>query len=171
MLWRTIKGLFNGIWSLLKGVSKAISVLLPIALLAYFIGAVVVGLRAAQPEPIPEQAALLVNPAGVLVENRTPLDPIEALMQGDSGEVLLPALVKSINAAAEDNRITALVMDLQLLVGPTVTQTFELRAAVDAFKASGKDACFQCPRSVCGQIMPIGVVTCLNGFACCTRRG
>ena len=88
MLWTAIKRIFGGVWRVLSGISKGISVLLPILLLAYLVGALLLGFKAAQPEPMPDRAALLVNLSGVLVENRTPLEPFDALMQGDSGEVL-----------------------------------------------------------------------------------
>ena len=138
MVWTAIKRVFGGVWRVLSGISKGISVLLPILLLAYVAGALLLGFKAAQPDPMPDRGALLVNPSGVLVENRTPLEPFDALMQGDSGEVLLPVLIKAINNAADDDRVTALVMDLQALAGPSVTQTLEIKVALDTFKASGK---------------------------------
>jgi len=138
MVWTAIKRVFGGVWRVLSGISKGISVLLPILLLAYVAGALLLGFKAAQPDPMPDKGALLVNPSGVLVENRTPLEPFDALMQGDSGEVLLPVLIKAINNAADDDRVTALVMDLQALAGPSVTQTLEIKVALDTFKASGK---------------------------------
>ena len=138
MVWTAIKRVFGGVWRVLSGISKGISVLLPILLLAYVAGALLLGFKAAQPDPMPDKGALLVNPSGVLVENRTPLEPFDALMQGDSGEVLLPVLIKAITNAADDDRVTALVMDLQALAGPSVTQTLEIKVALDTFKASGK---------------------------------
>jgi len=137
-MWQSIKRILGGLWRGLTAVSKGITVLLPIVVLVYFIAVVVIGLQAAQPNPIPERGALLLNPIGVLVETRTPLEPIDALLQGDSGEVLLSDLVDAIRLAAEDDRIVALVMDLEGLVGPTVTQALEIAQAIDTFKATGK---------------------------------
>ena len=137
-MWQGIKRVFGGLWRVLTAVSKGITVLLPIAVLVYFIGVVAIGFKAAQPEPVPDRAALLVNPAGMLVESRTPLEPIDALMQGESGEVLLSDLIEAIELAAEDERIVALVMDLQMLVGPTVTQALEIEQAINRFKATDK---------------------------------
>ncbi len=137
-MWQGIKRVVGGLWRVLTAVSKGITVLLPIAVLVYFIGAVAIGFKAAQPEPIPDRAALLVNPAGMLVESRTPLEPIDALMQGESSEVLLSDLIEAIDLAAEDERIVALIMDLQMLVGPTVTQALEIEQAINRFKATDK---------------------------------
>ena len=133
-----LRGFFSGIWKLLSGVSRVISVLVPLIFAGVFVFAVVTGLRNAQPEPLPPKAALLINPAGVLVESRTPLEPIEAFMQGEEAEVLLSDVVEAIDRAADDARISALVLDLQALIGPSLTQAFELRQALDRFKSAGK---------------------------------
>lgn len=138
LLWRLVRGFFRGFWRLLTWISRGITVLLPILLLAYLVGMMVIGFQAAQPEPIPERAALLVNPAGRLVENRTPREPLEALLEGDSGEILLSDVLEAINRAADDPRITALVLDLQSLSGPTVTQGLELADALLNFRSYGK---------------------------------
>lgn len=138
LVWRLVRGFFQGFWRLLTWVSRGITVLLPIVLLAYLVGMVVIGFQAAQPEPIPERAALLINPVGRLVENRTPREPLEALLEGDSGEVLLSDLLEAIDRGGEDPRITALVLDLQSLWGPTVTQGVELAEALLEFRSYGK---------------------------------
>lgn len=137
-MWRGIKRIVGGVWRGLSALSKGITVLLPIALLVYLVAVVFIGIQAAQPEPIPERAALLVNPVGMLVESRTPLEPLDALMQGDASEVLLSDLTEAITLAARDDRIVALIMDLQALIGPTVTQAIEIERAINAFKAAGK---------------------------------
>jgi len=137
-LWRFVRGFFSGIWRALQGLSKVVTVLVPLFAVAFFIGALVVGIRGAQPEPLPERAALLLNPQGVLVETRVPLEPFEAFLEGDGGEVLLADVIESIARAATDDRITALVMDLQQLASPTVSQVLEIAPAIEAFRASGK---------------------------------
>ncbi len=138
VLWRMIRGVFAGIWRLLSGLSKVVSVLLPLVALGFLATGIYVGMQGAVPEPVPEKTALLINPAGFIVENRTPLEPVEAFMQGDAGEVLLQDLVDAIERAAQDDRVTALVLDLQGLAGPSVSQTMELRAAIDRFRESSK---------------------------------
>ena len=39
-----------------------------------------------------------------------------------------------------------------------------------AFKTWGTDVCFRCPREICQQVQPVGMVTCLNCFADFTTR-
>ena len=113
VVWRFIRGFFKGIWRVISGFNKVVMTLIPLALTAYLIVVVTIAFRQMAPEPIPERAALLVNPAGVLVENRSPLEPLEALLQDGAGEVLVFRIAKAIREAAEDDRITALVLGSQ----------------------------------------------------------
>ncbi len=138
VLWRFVRGFFSVIWRVLQRLSKVVSVLIPLLALAFFVGGLTIGIRGAQPEPLPERAALLLNPQGVLVETRVPMAPIDAFLEGDGGEVLLADVIESIERATTDDRITALVMDLQQLANPTVSQVLEIVPAIKAFRASGK---------------------------------
>ncbi len=138
VLWRFMRGFFSGIWRVLQGLSKVVTVLIPLLALTFFVGGLIIGIRGAQPEPLPERAALLLNPQGVLVETRVPLAPLDAFLEGDGGEVLLADVIESIKRAANDDRITALVMDLQQAVGLSVSQVLEIAPAIETFRASGK---------------------------------
>ena len=133
-----IRGFLGGIWRFLTGLSRVITVLIPLLFLGVFVTSLVIGFKGAAPEEIPEKTALVVAPSGFIVENRSPLEPLEAFMQDEQGEVLLSDLVKAINLAAKDERITVLVLDLQAVAGPSVAHTIELKKALDNFKASGK---------------------------------
>ena len=133
-----IRGFFGGIWRFLTGLSRVITVLIPLLFLGVFVTSLVIGFKGAAPEEIPEKTALVVAPSGFIVENRSPLEPLEAFMQDEQGEVLLSDLVKAINLGAKDERITVLVLDLQAVAGPSVAHTIELKKALDNFKASGK---------------------------------
>ncbi len=137
-MWRFIKGFFRGIWRVVSGFNKLVMTLIPLAITLYLVVVVVVALRQVQPEPIPEQAALLINPVGVLVENRSPLEPLDALTQGGPEETLIYGINRAIREAADDSRITALVFDLQALNGPSVSHVLELQASIERFKAAGK---------------------------------
>lgn len=138
VLWRLIKGFFKGIWGFISGFNKVVMTLIPLALTIYLVAVIVIAFRQVAPDPIPERAALLVNPAGVLVENRSPLEPLQALLQDGAGEVLVFRIAKAIREAAEDDRISALVLDLEALNGPSISHVLELKEDIDTFKASGK---------------------------------
>ena len=89
------------LWRILSGISKVISVLVPLILIGVFITAFSVSLSESVPEPLPERAGLLLAPQGRLVENRTPLRPVDALFADDvSNEVLLSSVIDAIDAAA-----------------------------------------------------------------------
>lgn len=129
----------KGIWRVLSGISRAISVLLPLMFIAIFVTAFSMGLKESAPEPLPEQAALLIAPAGSLVEDSAPVDPVAAFLNQDYDQpVLLHDLVRAIQWAASDDRITALIMNLEDLAGPSTSQTLELSEAIAAFKAADK---------------------------------
>ena len=131
--------LLKAIWRILSGISKVITVLVPLFFLGIFVVVFSISLSETVPEPLPERAGLLIAPQGRLVENRTPLEPVDALFANDiGGESLLSSLIEAIDAAAQDNRITSLVLDLEDLAGPSTSQSMEIIEAIERFSASGK---------------------------------
>ena len=130
---------FKAIWQILTVISKAIYVLVPLVFLGFLFLIITVSLADNVPEPLPEQAGLLVAPSGPLVEDRTELEPFDALFAADlPEEILLSSLIDAIDRAAEDSRINSLVLDLESAAGPSTSQTMEVLEAVNRFKASGK---------------------------------
>ena len=129
----------KGIWRVLSGISRAISVLVPLLFVAIFVIAFSTTLSESTPEPLPERAALLISPSGPLVEDSPPSDTLSAFLNQDYDQpTLLNDVVRSIRWAATDERITALVFDLENLAGPSTSQTLEISSALNVFKASGK---------------------------------
>jgi len=129
----------KGIWRVLSGISRAISVLVPLLFVAIFVIAFSTTLSESTPEPLPERAALLISPSGPLVEDSPPSDTLSAFLNQDYDQpTLLNDVVRSIRWAATDERITALVFDLENLAGPSTSQTLEISSAINVFKASGK---------------------------------
>lgn len=131
--------LLRGIWRVLRGISRAISVLVPLLFVAIFVIAFSTTLNESTPEPLPERAALLIAPSGPLVEDSPPVDTLSAFLNQDYEQpTLLNDVVRSIRWAATDERITSLVFDLENLAGPSTSQTMEISSAIDIFRASGK---------------------------------
>jgi protease-4 len=131
--------LLKGIWRVLSGISRAISVLVPLLFVTVFVVAFSTGMKDSALEPLPEKAALLIAPSGPLVEDAAPVDPISAFINQDYEQpALLNDVVRAIRWAAADDRITSLVMDLENLAGPSTSQTVEISAAIAEFKAAGK---------------------------------
>ena len=131
--------LLKGIWRVLSGISRVITVLAPLVFVAIFVIAFSAGLSDSTPEPLPDKAALLIAPSGPLVEDAPPVDPVSAFLNQDYDQpTLLNDLVRAIRWAAEDDRITALVLDLENLAGPSTSQTLEISDAMAEFQAAGK---------------------------------
>lgn len=97
-----------------------------------------------QPQlPVPSQTALLLNPAGVLVEQKSTLTPAnqlfsEATGANDSGEVLLQDMLDAIALAANDERISAMVIVTDWFQGGGFSQLRDIGNAIQKFRGSGK---------------------------------
>ena len=131
--------LLKWIWRVLSGISRAISVLVPLLFVTIFVIAFGTTLNESTPEPLPERAALLIAPSGPLVEDSPPVDTLSAFINQDYDQpMLLNDVVRSIRWAATDERITSLVFDLENLAGPSTSQTLEISSAIEVFRASGK---------------------------------
>ena len=130
---------FKAIWRILTGISRAISVLVPLLFVAIFLVFFSIGMQESAPEPLPEKAALLIAPAGPLVEDSPPVDPVAAFLNQEFEQpTLLQDVIRAVSWAATDDRITSLVLNLENLAGPTTSQVIELSEAIDAFKAADK---------------------------------
>ncbi|MEJ6683986.1 MAG: signal peptide peptidase SppA [SAR86 cluster bacterium] len=90
---------------------------------------------------IPETAALILDPTGVIVEQRRALDPFAEFMGGgeDEPETLLRDLTEAIETARADPRIKILVLQLDGLRDVSMSQLQTLGAALKDFSASGKE--------------------------------
>ena len=130
---------FKAIWRLLSGVSRVISVLVPLIFFGVFIVAFSLSRGDAGPASLPDKAALLIAPSGALVEDAPASDPLAAFLSQDYQQpTVLQDVISAIRRAAEDDRISAVVLDLENVSGPTTSQTLELSAAIAQFKSAGK---------------------------------
>ncbi len=130
---------FKAIWRLLSGVSRVISVLVPLIFVGVLIAAFSLSLGDAGPESLPDKAALLVAPSGALVEDAPALEPFAALFSQEYQQpTVLQDVISAIQWAAQDDRISAVVLDLENVSGPTTSQTVEISAAIAEFKNAGK---------------------------------
>jgi protease-4 len=128
--------IFGVIWRGLDGLRK----FLHLALLLTIFGFVVGALRTSIPH-IPDKSALVIAPKGEIVEQLTgsPVDQALSKVQGDTqAETLLWDLIDAIKAAKKDERIKAVVLDLNYMSGGGQPTLAELTAAIKDFRASGK---------------------------------
>jgi protease-4 len=112
-----------GIWRALDGARK----FLHLVLLLTIFGIVVGALKTSIPH-IADHSALVITPRGEIVEQLTgsPVDQAISKVQGDAkAETLLWDLIDALKAAKKDNRIKAVVLDLDQMSGggqPTLAE-------------------------------------------------
>ena len=133
---RAIGRLLHWIWSGLDGLRKVLHLVLMLLIFGSLWG-----LFSRSIPLVPDKAALVIAPQGPLVEQFTG-DPLEravaeALRQRPA-QTLLRDVVEAIESAADDQRISALYLDLGGLDGGGLPKLQEVAEAVGRFRASGK---------------------------------
>ncbi len=89
---------------------------------------------------VPENGALVLNPRGTMVEQRTVSDPFDDLWSVGQGlaEANIHQLVQAVERATSDDRIEMIVLDLDELAGSSLAHAVYLGTALNDFKAAGK---------------------------------
>lgn len=103
------------VWSLLVGIKDALVLLL---LLLFFIA--LYGLLTARPSPAQvREGALLLKLDGTVVEEPAKVDPLDLLMSDGNTvkEHRAREVIASLEAAAKDERIKAVALDLSRFMG------------------------------------------------------
>lgn len=135
-LFSAIGSFFKGIWHAIDGFRKVLHLIL---LLVIF-GILFAATRSSLPF-VPGDAALVLAPEGRIVEQLSG-DPLDRAFRDATGEgppeTRLQDLLDVIEAATDDDRISAMVLDLGSLQRAGLPALQDLGKAVDAFRASGK---------------------------------
>ena len=128
--------ILSGVWRVLDRLRRVMHFIL---LLVVFVG-FLAALLSDRPS-IPSSAALLLAPTGNLVDQLSG-DPVERAIAKARGvpinETLLKDLIDAVEAAGDDDRISALVLSLDGLGGSGLSKLQELAAVITDFKESGK---------------------------------
>jgi protease-4 len=129
--------LFAGkVWRLLVGIKDA---LVLIFMLLFFAGLFMI--LTARPTPAAvRDGALELDLDGVIVEEKTNVDPIDALLSQEApvAEFQARDLVRALDAAAKDKRITAVVLDLDRFLGGGQVHLEAVGEALDRVRAAKK---------------------------------
>ncbi|USD35761.1 MULTISPECIES: signal peptide peptidase SppA [Ferrimonas] len=128
--------IFRFIWSAFNGIRRTIINIVFFGLLA----AIVIGMSQDKAPTVPEGAALVLNLNGNLVEQKKDLDPMQLLARQDDDqeqEILLDDLLMTIDEAASDDRISAIVLRPGGVAGG-IAKLQQVGEALQAFRASGK---------------------------------
>ena len=131
-----IRRVFGGLWRLVDGLRRLVLNLIFLAIIAI----VVISLLVARGPSIPDGSALVLRPAGQVVEQVAIANPLRMLQGGggDPEQTPLRDLLEAVGDAKEDSRIKALVIETDAMAGIGLSKLQELRLALADFRASGK---------------------------------
>jgi protease-4 len=133
---RYLLAFFRNLWRGLDVLRRVLHLLLLLALLVL----VIAGLRGSMPH-LPERGALIIRPAGDIVEQLAgePLQRALSEAQGESApQTLLSDLTRAIRRAGSDARIQALLIETNDMEHAGQPELEELAAAIRDFRATGK---------------------------------
>ncbi|EAQ96215.2 signal peptide peptidase SppA [Congregibacter litoralis] len=131
MIKRIFLALWRGLTILRLALANLIFIVLLVVLWMSFSGS---------PEPLPQRAALVLDPTGRVVDERSQIEAASLLFEqpAASRETLLTDLIDSVELARSDDRIAALVLKLGGLVSIGQSKTTELAEAIARFRETGK---------------------------------
>lgn len=124
------------IWRLLVGIKDALSL---IFLMLFFM--LLFSVLSARPNPGQvRDGALLLNIDGYIVEERSEIDPLEALLSETAPIAEYPAheLVHALETAAQDDRIEVVALDLSNFMGGGQVLLQEIGEAIDTVREAEK---------------------------------
>jgi protease-4 len=101
----------------------------------------IIAIGAGAPQPLPETFALRVAPTGLLVDQRSYIDPASLLLSDedpDENETVVSDVVEAINKAAKDKRVSMLVLEPGRMLGGGVSKMNEIGQALENFKQADK---------------------------------
>ena len=126
------------IWRFIERLVKAIQVVFFLFIVVFFV-AVFSGMSGVAVQ-VPDKAALLIAPAGPLVEQATGEALDQALFGMGDGQqaTIVRDVVESLRRAADDDRIGAVVLLPQYLTGGGLSKLQAVADALDEFRTSGK---------------------------------
>ncbi|MFC3116624.1 signal peptide peptidase SppA [Cellvibrio fontiphilus] len=91
--------------------------------------------------PLPESFALRIAPTGILVDQRSYIDPASLLLSDENpqeNETLVSDLVAAIHHAEKDTRVKLLVIEPGRMLAGGLSKLNEIGQALEQFKTSGK---------------------------------
>jgi protease-4 len=123
-------------WKLLVGIKDGLVLLL----LLIFFGALYSALSVSPYKDSARAGALRLDLSGAIVEQPTRADPFAAALGGGPAvrQYRVAQLVRALDAAATDDRIRAVALDLDIFVGGGQTAIADVGAALDRVRRAGK---------------------------------
>ncbi len=144
-IWTAVRNVWiklsNGAQRVSRFVTTLLIIELQLVLLIVVVGAVTISLFPGLLGPsVKQDSALVLDLKGRLVEERSSVSVSKLLTSPGEAEteVQLRDVLRAIKEAAKDEKIKALVLDLQSFQGGGLASLREVGRALDAFKQSGK---------------------------------
>ncbi|MEX0941822.1 MAG: signal peptide peptidase SppA [Pseudomonadales bacterium] len=104
--------------------------------------AIAVAILTSEKPRIADSTALVIDPSGVIVEQKQVIDPVSKFLSGNyqdhEPETLLSDLQAAIEEGARDKRVNALILDLSNMTGAPMSMLQELGNDLREFKLTGK---------------------------------
>ena len=124
------------IWRLLVGIKDALALLF----LVLFFGLIYAAFTARPMAGRVEAGALLLDLDGVIVEEKSSVDPFDVLLAGEAPtrEFQARDIERALRLAATDDRVKAVVLDLSRFMGGRMVHMRGIGAAMDAVRQAGK---------------------------------
>jgi len=122
-------------WQFLKAIQVFVFGIISLVLVI----ALIVGGFGGSDIEVPDGGALLLNPVGGLVEQKTAFDPQTLLRSGEVPKLtLVKDILDALALAKNDERIQYLVLDFDNMGSSYISKLQRVAAAIDDFKSSGK---------------------------------
>ncbi len=133
------KRIFAIIWKLINGTRKVILNLIFFSILAV----ILIGIASEELPVVEQDTALVLDLSGTIVEQKRPIDPFDSVMNSSQDgeknqEILLSQLIKTIDQATNDHRVSAIILDIGQLKGTGISKLQSIGDALNRFKASDK---------------------------------
>src|SRR5690606_9072988 len=135
-VFATIRDIARAFWHGLTALRRAVMNLI----FLFIVIIVLAAIFSAEGIQVPDGSALILSPAGVVVDQVSYIDPIASVMGGDSEirETLLSEMIDAIDTAATDAHIRMMVINTDAMEHAGLSKLQELSAAIERFRAAGK---------------------------------
>lgn len=142
-IYHYFKSTLNFVWRAINLIRRVILNLLVISLVIGIIVTLTLTFNTETAPVLKPNTALVLNLSGNILDQKHILDPVNALLSRNKDsqeqqEILLSDVIKSINAAAKDNHIQAIVLNLDQLQKAGLSKLQSIGDALTQFKQSGK---------------------------------
>lgn len=107
----------------------------------FLVTLVLIAIFSGEGTSVPDSVVLILNPSGVIVDQKRALDPVAEFLAGErkeENETLLKDVLDAIEGGKKDKRVRVLALSLNKFRGASLNKLQEVASAIIDFKSSGK---------------------------------